>query len=203
MSGRPINRTLRVADRQVDWSIQWDDYGDVEAFFLNPGFSCARKEVTDTTTVLVTAEQLRECLEFHRRLESFRKLDVTIARWRRSRTTTAFHEQLVELRIALESVLLSDDRGVVGEKRHRLAVRGAWLLGSSFEERKTHFRTLKHLYDYASSVIHAGTPNEKAAAPLKETISEAQRLCRSAILRILTDQHQPDWNDLILGRDSY
>ena len=191
-----------AADNQVDWFIQWEDYGDVEAFFLNPGFSCARKEATESSTVHVTAEHLRECLEFHGRLDSFRKLDVAIARWRRSKTSTTFHEQLVELRIALESVLLSDDRGVVGEKRHRLAVRGAWLLGSSFDERKTNFRTLRDLYDYASSIIHAGTPKEKASAPLKETMSEARRLCRLAILRILRGQHQSDWVDLILGRDS-
>ena len=191
-----------AADSQVDWFIQWEDYGDIEAFFVSPGFSCVRKEATDTSTVLVTGEHLRECLEIHGRLDAFRKLDVAIARWRRSKATTAFHEQLVELRIALESVLLSDDRGVVGEKRHRLAVRGAWLLGRTFDERKNHFRTLRDVYDYASSVIHAGSPNEKkASAPVKDTICEAEQVCRQAILRILRDQHKTDWSDLILGCD--
>ena len=78
----------------------------------------------------------------------------------------------------MESVLLSDDRGNVGEKRHRLAIRGAWFLGTTFAERKKYFSDLKTVYDYASSVIHAGTPKDKSSAPLDETISEAQGICR-------------------------
>ena len=65
--------------------------------------------------------------------------------------------QLIELRIALESVLLIDDKGVVGEKRNRLATRGAWLLGETLSQRKAYFRTLRNAYDYASIVLHAGT----------------------------------------------
>lgn len=191
-----------AADNQVDWFIQWEDYGDIEAFFLNPGFSCARKEAPNTPTVLVSSAHLGECLDIHARLDGFRRLDVAIARWRRSKSASAAHERLVELRIALESVLLSEDKGVVGEKRHRLAVRGAWLLGTTFDERKAHFRALRDLYDYASSVIHAGSPNVKASAPLDDTVAEAQRLCRQAILHILKDSRLPDWNDLILGLDT-
>ena len=112
------------------------------------------------------------------------------------------HEQLIELRIALESILLSDDRGVVGEKRQRLAIRGAWFLGSSYAERKTHFDTLKALYDYASSVIHAGSPKEKKSAPLNQTIADAEGLCRHAILRIAKARTMPDWTDVVLDRDS-
>ena len=111
------------------------------------------------------------------------------------------HEQLVELRIALESVLLSDDRGNVGEKRHRLAMRGAWLLGTTFVERKRNLHTLKTLYDYASSVIHAGSPEEKDSSPLDKTIADAQRLSRAAILRIANAGTLPDWTDVMLDRN--
>ena len=190
-----------VADNHVDWFIQWEDYGDLEAFFLNPGFSSGRNETTTRSPVVVSDPDVAECLRLHADLDGFPKLDLAIARWRRTKRSTAVHEQLVELRIALESILLSDDRGVVGEKRQRLAIRGALFLGSSYAERKTHFDTLKVLYDYASSVIHAGSPKEKKSAPLNQTIADAERLCRQAILRIAKARTMPDWTDVVLDRD--
>lgn len=188
------------ANNHVDWFLQWSDYGDTEAFFLNPGFSSARKEAPNTPAVLVSRDDVRECLDTHAHLEAFSKLYLAIARWRRSKRSTSAHEQLVELRIALESVLLSDDQGSVGEKRHRVAIRGAWLLGSTFDERKRHFDTLRVLYDYASSVIHAGTPKEKKSAPVDTTISDAQHLCRQAILQIARARAMPSWTDVVLDR---
>ena len=191
-----------VADNHVDWFIAWEDFGDIEAFLLSPGFSSNRKETTHPQPVVVSDRDLQACLQIHGHLDAFTKLDLAIARWRRSKRSTAPHEQLIELRIALESVLLSDDRGVVGEKRHRLAIRGAWFLGSSFAERKKHFATLRALYDYASSVIHAGSPTERGSAPLERTVSDAQGLCRQAILRIVRAKAMPDWTDVILALDS-
>ena len=99
----------------------------------------------------------------------------------------------------MESVLLNDDRST-GEKRHRLAIRGAWLLGDTFEERKECFETLRAVYDYASSVIHAGSPKEKNQRNLPKTISDAQDLCRDAMLRIAKEKALPNWTDVILNR---
>ena len=187
------------ADSHVDWFMQWDDYGDTEAFFLNPGFSGGRKEAPNTPAALVTDDDVRECLDTHGHLEAFSNLDLAIARWRGSKRSTAAHEQLVELRIALESVLLGDDHGA-GEEWHRLALRGDWFLGGTFDERKRHFDTLNALYDYASSVIHAGSPKEKDKAPLDKTISDAQHLCRRAILQIARSGPMPTWTDVVLDR---
>ena len=114
-----------IADNHVDWFIQWEDCGDIEAFFLVAGFSSTRKQTTHPPPVLVSAEDFRACLQIHVRLADFSKLDLAIARWRRSKRSGFTPEQLVELRIAFESVFLSDDQGNVGEKRHRLAIRGA------------------------------------------------------------------------------
>ena len=106
----------------------------------------------------------------------------------------------MELRIALESVLLSDDRGIVGEKRHRLAMRGAWLLGETFERRKEYFRTLCHAYDFASSVLYAGSPKAKDKERVVKVIGGGQDLCREAILRIVSAGAMPDWSDLVMGK---
>lgn len=190
-----------IADNQVDWFISWDDYCDIEAFFLGSGFGSSRKKAADSSPVLVSEQDVRASLDLHAQLAAFAELDLAVARWQRSKRSGTPHEQLVELRIALESVLLSDDRGNVGEKRHRLALRGAWFLGTAFVEHKRNFNTLKTLYDYASSVIHAGSPKEKGSSPLDKTIDDAQRLCRAAMLRIANAGTLPDWTDVVLDRD--
>ena len=128
-----------IADNQVDWFIAWDDYGDIEAFFLGSSFGSSRKRADNSSPVLVSEEDVRRSLDLHAHLAAFTKLDLAIARWRRSKGSTTPYEQLVELRIALESVLLSDDRGNVGEKRHRLAIRGAWFIGSTFRNENAAF----------------------------------------------------------------
>ena len=128
-------------NNQVDWFIRWFDYGDVEALFLNPGFSSQRKDVSNSSIVSASEEQARRCLDTLTMLEGHRELDLSIARWRKSKSSPTTNERLIELRIALESVLLCDDTGT-SEKRHRLATRGAWLLGETFEQRETCFHTL-------------------------------------------------------------
>ena len=191
----------------IDWFRTWWDYGDVDAFFLNAGHSSSRKDTQSPSIGVVCQHQLEKCLEVHRLLERYKTLDLCIARWLRSKRATSKEEQLVELRIALESVLLSENTGIVGEKRHRLAVRGAWLLGESFEERKTCFRTLQYAYDFASVVIHAGRLNNKTlrkkktnVEELSKNIGKAQDFCREAILRIVKAGTMPNWSDAVLGK---
>ena len=188
-----------IADNQVDWFIAWDDYGDIEAFFLGSSFGSSRKRADNSSPVVVSQEDVRAALDLHAHLAALPKLGLSIARWRRSKASASRYEQLVELRIALESVLLSDDRGNVGEKRHRIAIRGAWFLGTNFAERKHSFRTLQTLYDYASSVVHAGNPKERKSFPLDKVLSDAQHICRAAILRIASARAFPDWTDVALG----
>ena len=101
----------------------------------------------------------------------------------------------------MESVLLADGKGVVGERRHRLAIRGAWLLGETFEQRKAYFRSLRDAYDFASSVLHAGTLKRKDREARARVLTEAQDICRAAILRIAKDKSMPNWTDLILGKE--
>lgn len=117
----------------------------------------------------------------------------------RSKRSPATHEQLIELRIALEAVFLNDDQRE-GEKRHRLAVRGAWFLGKTPEERRACFDVLKFVYDYASAVIHGGVPNAKRRDMTRD-IALAQDLCREAILRMARQDKKVDWSGVILGFD--
>ena len=75
-------------NNQVDWFIQWYDYGDVEAFFLNPGFSSQRKDASNSSIVSVSEEQVRRCLDTLALLQGRRELDLPIARWRKSKMLT-------------------------------------------------------------------------------------------------------------------
>ena len=188
-------------NNQVDWFIHWMDYGDVEAFFLNPGFSSRRKDASTSSIVSVSEEHVRRCLHTLALLQGNRALDLPIARWRKSKCSPPTSEQLIELRIALESVLLSDDKGT-SEKRHRLATRGAWLLGETFDQREIYFKKLSYVYGYASSVIHGGTPKVRQGRNLERDIASAQDLCRDAILRLAAASGMPnsdDWSALTLG----
>ena len=188
------------ANSFVDWFRGWWDYGDTGAFFLNPGGSHTYQDVRDVSSSLISEEQLARSLELHGLLDGFTLLDLGIARWRRSKRASTREEQLVELRIALESVLLADDQGAVGEKRHRLAIRGAWLLGETFGQRRNYFHSLRDAYDYASKVIHAGSIKKKDQEARDRAITEAQDACRAAILRIAAAKAMPPWADVILGK---
>ena len=187
----------------VDWFRQWWDYGDVDAFFLNPGFSHGSRDISNSTPILVSEEQLERCLELHGLLDGFTMLDLGITRWRRSKRAPTKEEQLVELRIAMESVLLADDKGVVGEKSHRLAIRGAWLLGETLEQRREYFRSLRAAYGFASNVLHAGSLKKKDEEARAKVLDEAQDICRAAILRIAKAKAMPSWTDIILGEGFY
>lgn len=184
----------------VDWFRQWWDYGDVDAFFLNPGFSYASRDIGNSPPTLVSEKQLERSLELHGLLDGFTKLDLGIARWRRSKQATTREDQLVELRIALESVLLADDKGVVGEKSHRLAIRGSWMLGETLEQRRTYFRSLRDAYGFASRVLHADSLKKKDEEARAKVLDEAQDICRDAILRIANAKAMPNWTDIILGK---
>ena len=133
-------------------------------------------------------------------LDGFTMLDLGIARWRRSKQAPTQEDRLVELRIAMESILLAADNGVAGEKTHRLAIRGAWLLGETLEQRKRYFRILRDAYAFASSVIHAGRLKKQDRKTRDRVLDDAQDVCRAAILRIAEAKAMPNWTDMILGK---
>ncbi len=100
----------------------------------------------------------------------------------------------------MESILLADDNGAVGEKGHRLGIRGAWLLGETLEQRKRYFRSLREAYGFASTVLHAGRLKEQKEEARARVINEVHDICRAAILRIAQAKVVPNWTDIILGK---
>ncbi len=126
-----------------------------------------------------------------------RKLKIAVDRWWRSMAEGAgLEDRYIDLRIALEAIYLKDfgnERSQ--EMRFRLALFGAWHLGTNFEERRSIRRVLRAAYDTASRAVHEGeVPKEAGAA-----ISTAQGLCRRGILKLLREGRPTDWGDLVLG----
>ena len=91
-------------------------------------------------------------------------------------------DQFVDLRMAIESLFLQDFANENSqEMRFRLALFGAWFLGTDFQDRKLIRKTLRAAYDRASGAVHTGeiefnTENH-------ELLADAQDLCRRGILK--------------------
>ncbi len=75
---------------------------------------------------------------------------------------------------------------------------GAWHLGSDLSERKKIQRVLTQFYRAASNVVHGEAINEKKG-DLK-WLEQARDVCRRGILKIIEEEKQPDWNELLLGQ---
>ena len=187
-------------NNNVDWFRSWWDYGDIDAFFLNPGHGMSLQETSSGSPQSISDEQLAQCLEIDERLKGFSALDVAISRWRRSKRGGTLEERLVELRVALESALLAGDSGNVTEMQFRIATRGAWLLGETYEERKACFDNLRKAYGLASSVLHGRSLKMKNREEDAGTVIRAQDLCRGAILHMVREGALPNWDEVVLGR---
>ena len=105
----------------VDWFMHWEDFGELDAFFYNAGYGTQLKETKSPYIAIFSDDDLRRALSLHSLLEKFTKLNLSIRRWRRSKRSSINdkvlnEEVLIELRIALESVFLADDKGIVGKR---------------------------------------------------------------------------------------
>ena len=111
---------------------------------------------------------------------------------------TTGKRHFIDLRIALEAIFLKE---ITGEKnqemRFRLALNGAWYLGNGLEERQTIRKTLRAVYDKASTAVHEGYV--EVSKDNRELLADGQRLCRSGILKLLKEGSPDDWGKLILG----
>ena len=124
---------------------------------------------------------------------------MAVTRWRNSiRPLTSLTSQFIELRIALESLFLTEP--ATQEMKFRLAVTGAWWLGKNPQERACICKTLRNAYDSASQAVHRG--EVKANDTKTKLLAVAQSLCRTAILRVLREGTISDPTSLILGAPS-
>ena len=116
------------------------------------------------------------------------------ARWEKSLRVGNPRDQLIEMRIALETLFAGQGQH---DTKLRVAYHGAVYLGESSEERKILFKDLKDIYDAASTVIHGNAPGRRT--DLGHLAQRAQHICRDAMLKMVNDADVPDWTDLMLN----
>ena len=208
LSGWPVEQFCQAlsvsCDQFVSWKLWWCDFGDLVMF--NPGHSSMTEVpahsydsmMTEISTAQLTQSHFEDTFDILTKLQAAKgRLGVTIGRWNRSkRPDTTLSDGFVELRIALESLYLSDSGP---EKSFRLATHGAWYLGANFEERQVYYKTLRDAYNSASTAIHEG--EVKRTEKNRRVLADAQDLCRRGILKRLKESEKPDWDDLILGKE--
>ncbi len=192
-----------ACNNHVCWKFFWRDFGDLEEFntYVIPGMSYADVPIRSFGTPLLQ-EHLEQAREIHLTRSSFgekrRHLDTAVSRWIKSkRSNSSLADRFIDLRIALEALYLENDHE--GEKRFRLAARGAWHLGANFAERGKYYKTLLDAYSRASRVVHAGEKNVKKED--EDLLTAAQDVCREGVLKRLKEKEKPDWDNMMLGED--
>ena len=221
-----ICEALTIAsDCYVDIAFQWNDFKEVSALEisrsvaayghgragisgLSIGHSLSKDVWTKVMTLSIEDDKYTKVSEAKVKdvLEAITTgssdgMEIAVSRWCKSKESfRSMLDQYIDLRICLESLYLKDFAGEHSqEMRFRLALFGAWHLGSTFTERKEIRRTLRNAYDVASGVVHGGRleyDEEK-----RKLLSRTQGLCRQGIERLLNDGPPKDWGDLVLGSD--
>ena len=190
-------------NHSIRWQMRWRDYGELYVF--NPGHvsSPLSQEVPDRFVLTTSFSQKH--LEQARDLQCARhfggkvrtRLETAISRWMESKKPVNLLDQLIDLRIALEALYL---KGAFGEMRFRLANYGAWHLAADVAERRKYQKVLLKIYDLASKAVHG--VDVKNTSENRGLLETAQDLCRNAILKRIEEEREPDWNQLLLGKDT-
>ena len=213
-----------LADIYVDAEACWNDYPELREWLpislaltwsLSSGVPRVQRQNDrvlrkDPQTGMVTASaEGRANLEFREAdlaealyaltEPRFRKLGTATSRWMKSKNPAdGLVDQFVDLRMAIESLFLQDFANENSqEMRFRLALFGAWFLGTDFQDRKRIRKTLRAAYDRASGAVHTG--EIEFHTENRELLADAQDLCRRGILKMLKEGFPPDWGDLVLG----
>ena len=208
-------------NNHLDESFFWNDYQELGAFSLSnatESWAIGTRRLAgrpwgsmnfnfDTGVhTLVPEDQSPRSIDVEQLCHTLRALEgqndkmrVAVARWRKSKDSSVpVADRFIDLRIALEALYLRDFLNEQSqEMRFRLALFGAWHLGTDLEERRRIRKSLRDAYDVASSAVHLG----KVDHAREQTLSDGQDLCRRGILKLIKEGEPRNWSDLILGSD--
>ena len=126
-----------------------------------------------------------------------RALRVPMTRWWRSKSRSEFDlvDTALDLRIALETVFRTPNP----ELSFRMAMRGAWYVGTDGEDRVRIFNLLRKAYQVCSTAAHTGRIENRKGRE-GETLTAAQDICRRAIIKRLQGAgEEPNWDRLVLN----
>ncbi len=131
------------------------------------------------------------------------RLQLPIDRLNLSMRRSEAVDRAIDLGIALES-LLGDGGGSNDSISTAIRIRGAWLKGANFEERKAVYKLLRDLYSLRSGAVHDGRVKEKSSygAPVEDVLWNGINLCSDLIKAVVSSGEWPLWDQLILGQEN-
>ncbi|MGJ4972949.1 hypothetical protein ACQR1N_10355 [Bradyrhizobium sp. HKCCYLRH1073] len=183
----------------LGWQISWIDhpaipYEGIDGYGASGTFEETPKPRSEMPSPVDT-ELARNIFKSVYSLPSSIKepVELAIDRLRRSRIHTPSVDTALDLGLAAEIAILHEAKGA--ELSYRFSLRGAHLLENDPTLRKETFKAFRAMYDARSAAAHTGRILPKHHARL----AEFDRLCRSAILKLIERGNFPDWDDLILG----
>jgi hypothetical protein len=114
-------------------------------------------------------------------------------------------ESWLDLGIALEMVLLNAEHNgqeLPGQLNLHFRLRGSWLVGQDYKERRRIYKTLGEIYSLRSQIAHNGfsdtldkLEHEERRAMLADHVNLAERILR----RLVIDGTPNDWPELFLS----
>jgi hypothetical protein len=122
------------------------------------------------------------------------RLRIALERLGAAKSKMSDAERALDLGIALEILLLDNDRG--DQLRTTAGLRGAWLVGENATSRLRVFKLLREVYDARSSVAHSGELKKNNLS--KEHYDLVSAVARAVILseKLRT---QDEWMSIVLG----
>lgn len=152
-------------------------------------------------------------LEFKRLVEGFGQLSSdwkervtnSLVRIAQSKSRNNFNDKALDLGIALEMVLLSsshDNERIPNQLSNHFRLRGAWLLGASYEDRENVSKILSDIYNQRSQVAHNGVLALKKNAHLSTVYGQIEdhiSLAERILFKLVSKGPPADWNKLVLG----
>ncbi|WP_068084056.1 HEPN domain-containing protein [Novosphingobium rosa] len=146
----------------------------------------------------VNIEEVRSFLAEFEKMDSPLALELSIDRLLRSRVFGELENRIIDLGMAAEIALMHSKRGVSDGKSeitNKMANRGAWLIGSTPDERVEVVKQLSDLYSARSVVVHTG----EAKAALLPRVADFDRIVAQIVIALLKRGAFPDWKRLVLG----
>lgn len=194
-----LSQSLALAtNSSVWWRAAWSECAAWRAFGHTGTHMSYHTDARSRSKTPLDQETLLDALALFGRLSDDEgippRLGLSIDRWAMSKGGRSLDDQFIDLRIVLEALYLSDEER--GEFAFRVALYGAWHLGSDSQDREQIFQCLRDLYGRASRAIHGNTRDYTDRD--WKLLSNAQDLCRKSILKML-EHGRPDFRSLSLG----
>jgi hypothetical protein len=127
------------------------------------------------------------------------RMQLILYRIMQAKRGTRIEDRILDLGIALEMLLLQDNRNNV-QLSLSFRIRGSWLVGTSKEDRLSVYQQLKEIYDYRCQVAHSGVLCNGKAREIQKVEDSFPRYEALAgrICRKLLTPNKPDWDNLVL-----